>query len=711
LTVGVDTTSSTLSAAGHLLAATAYTLLAVWLLRRGTRAAIGPRAAWQFLLAIVATAAWAALAFTAARAQPWGWSLAAATADAARYGLWFVFLLQLLRPDEGSGAAQSRREFGALRPLAWLLGVAAVVLPMLLATRAEPPLVLARLTLFTWLALPVFGMILVEQVLRNVSPDARWGAKPLCIGLGCVFVFDIYHQSQAVLFGRLDIDAATIRGAVHALAVPLLAVAASRNAGWIDKLRLSPAAAFQSASLLLAGVYLIFVSAIGYYVRYVGGDWGRALQIGLLVVALLLLGTVFLSGSLRARLRVGVSKHLFRYRYDYRTEWLRFTAMLSAARSPQETGVAIVHGLADLVESPAGGLWTRRPGDAAYSQTARWNQPAVSASEPADTPFVEFLRTSGWIVDAAELRNHPGRYQQLALPEWWSSLPQPWLVVPLLVGDELLGFVVLDDARAPVEINWEVTDLLKTASRQAASYLAQMHATEALLEARKFDAFNRMSAFVVHDLKNIVTQLSLMLANAKRLGDNPEFQQDMLLTVESSLDKMRALMLQLREGEAPAAGGAGVDLAVIAQRIAAQAAARGRSLELEVADAVATRGHEQRIERVIGHMVQNAFDATPPDGRVWLRLARASGQARLEVGDTGAGMTQEFIDNRLFKPFQTTKDHGMGIGSYESLQYIQELGGSIQVHSQPQRGTVLTVTLPLLETRRESDLYGVGAAS
>jgi putative PEP-CTERM system histidine kinase len=196
-----------------------------------------------------------------------------------------------------------------------------------------------------------------------------------------------------------------------------------------------------------------------------------------------------------------------------------------------------------------------------------------------------------------------------------------------------------------------------------------------------------------------------MLANAKRLGDNPDFQQDMLMTVESSLDKMRALMLQLRDGEAPSAGGAGVDLAAIAARVAAQAAERGRRLELDVADAVLTRGHEQRVERVIGHMVHNALDATPPEGRVWLRLARASGQARLEVGDTGAGMTQEFIDNRLFKPFQTTKEHGMGIGSYESLQYIQELGGSIQVKSRPSEGTVLTVTLPLFETRRESDLY------
>jgi putative PEP-CTERM system histidine kinase len=695
-----------LAAIAHLVGALAYAGLALWLLRGGLRPALDRPAARAFLLAVLASAGWSSLVFIAARDGEPGWATAAAFADALRYGLWFHFLLQLLRSGDGEAAPRTQPEFGTLRPLAALLTIAALALAFLPKDGVDtPPTLTARAALYVGLALPVLGLILVEQLLRNVSEDARWGAKPLWLGLGSLFVFDLYYQSQAVLFGRADADAASIRGAVHALAVPLLLAATGRNDGWMSRLRLSPAAAFQSASLVLAGVYLLVVSAIGYYVRYFGGDWGRALQIGLLVLALVLLGTVFVSGALRARLRVWVAKHLFRYRYDYREEWLRFTAMLSASRSPQETATAIVHGLANLVESPAGGLWTRRPGDAAFSQSGRWNLPAVAELEPADSAFAQFLGTSGWIVDADELRAQPQRYQNLALPAWWAQLPQAWLAVPLLAGEELVGFVVLDKARAPVDVNWEVTDLLKTASRQAAGTLAQMHAAEALLEARKFDAFNRMSAFVVHDLKNIVTQLSLMLANAKRLGDNPDFQEDMLMTVESSLDKMRALMLQLRDGEAPSAGGAGVDLAAIAARVAAQAAERGRRLELDVADAVLTRGHEQRVERVIGHMVHNALDATPPEGRVWLRLARASGQARLEVGDTGAGMTQEFIDNRLFKPFQTTKEHGMGIGSYESLQYIQELGGSIQVKSRPSEGTVLTVTLPLFETRRESDLY------
>ncbi len=211
----------------------------------------------------------------------------------------------------------------------------------------------------------------------------------------------------------------------------------------------------------------------------------------------------------------------------------------------------------------------------------------------------------------------------------------------------------------------------------------------------------------MHDLKNIVTQLTLMMKNAKRLHDNAEFQQDMLMTVESSLEKMRQLILQLREGEKPPGGLAGVDLSAIARRLAHVAEQRGRRLELDLQDRVATRGHEERIERVLGHVVQNAFDATPPGGRVWLRLSRATGQARVEVGDTGQGMTREFVERELFRPFRTTKQGGMGIGSYESWQYVRELGGKIAVDSEPGRGTLITIELPLLEMRQASDLTTV----
>jgi putative PEP-CTERM system histidine kinase len=227
---------------------------------------------------------------------------------------------------------------------------------------------------------------------------------------------------------------------------------------------------------------------------------------------------------------------------------------------------------------------------------------------------------------------------------------------------------------------------------------------------RKFDAFNRMSAFVVHDLKNIVTQLSLMLKNAKRLHANPEFQQDMLMTVENSLDRMRQLMLQLREGATPPGTAVGVDLGAIVQRISVLTSKRDRHLEVTLADRVITRGHEERLERIIGHIVQNAFDATDASGRVWITLDRSNGQVRVEIGDTGQGMTEEFVQERLFKPFQTTKQAGMGIGAYESFQYVQELGGKILVNSVLNKGTLVTLLLPLFEVHQGSDLHVLGTS-
>ena len=193
--------------------------------------------------------------------------------------------------------------------------------------------------------------------------------------------------------------------------------------------------------------------------------------------------------------------------------------------------------------------------------------PASDGAEDLDGSFARFLQDSGWVVNLEEFRFAPDRYGELQLPAWLSAIPNAWLVVPLANGPDLFGFVVLATARTPIDVNWEVNDLLKTAGRQAASFLGQMQATEALLEARKFDAFNRMSAFVVHDLKNIVAQLSLMLRNAERHRDNPEFQKDMLMTVEHSVERMKQLMMQLREGTAPVEASHRVDLAAAIRRI------------------------------------------------------------------------------------------------------------------------------------------------
>jgi putative PEP-CTERM system histidine kinase len=688
---------TTVAAWSYGIAGFAYAAFTVYL-------GVGPRGGLRGLALTTAaglTAAWALLelAFTVTQ-EPILFAFGNVV-DVLRIGAWYAFLLMLNeRPPTGAVAGEPRRT-------TWLVPMAAALVVLGLLAQASIALSLTafgypgRFVLFDGLALTVFGLVLLEQLFRNLPEDARWSIKPLCLGLAGAFIFDLYLFADALLFNRVDADVWSVRGFVHALVFPLVVMSTLRTRNWTLGIALSRRMVFHSTALMVTGVYLLFMAAAGYYVRYFGGNWGRALQVALMFAALLALGAMAFSGSIRAKLRVIVSKHFFSYRYDYRDEWLRFTQALSARGGQQELGQDVIKGLADLLESPAGSLWLRDAQGRHFTHAARWNMPADAGAEPADSEFIRFLSETGWVVNLEEFRSSPERYRGLRLPLWLSELPNAWLIIPLTNGGELIGFVVLATARARIDVNWEVNDLLKTAARQAATFLGQMQATEALLEARKFDAFNRMSAFVVHDLKNIVAQLSLMIKNAERHRENPEFQKDMLMTVEHSVERMKQLMMQLREGTTPVDAPHGVDLAAVIGRIQRAKSSQQPVPEIRLEEKVAAKGHEDRLERVIGHLVQNAIDATDKDGRVWIRLSKQDGQALVEVGDTGHGMTPDFVRERLFKPFQTTKATGMGIGAYESFQYVQELGGRVQVDSTPNVGTHVRLLLPRFESAAE----------
>lgn len=690
-----------LTAWSSALSGLVYTAFALKLLGLGYARPVRNWPRSTVLAAVWMSALWGWFGAAQALTGAYSAGLANTLFDMLRYACWYAFLLALLQPGR---AAKGQTGLAWMVPVAIVLVALHTMAVIAFEFQVAGPEGAVRALLLTHMALSIFALISVEQVFRNVQEDARWSIKPLCLGLSGIFLFDLYLHAQAVLFNRPDLDALSIRGVVHAMVVPLMALTVMRRNDWVTGVRLSPKAAFHTTALLGAGTYLMFLAGVGYYVRYFGGEWGRALQQGLVFMGLAVLVVLAFSGSARASLRVLLGKHFFHYRFDYREEWLKFTHTLSSRDASQEVGQQVVRGLADMLESPAGALWTRARGDDSFSQTARWNMAPTLTRESVNSRFCQFVEHSGWVINLEEYRDSSHRYGSLILPQWLSQMEQAWLVIPLMVDDAMIGFCVLDSARTRMDVNWEVNDLLKTAGQQAAGFLAQMQATEALLEARKFDAFNRMSAFVVHDLKNIVTQLSLMLKNAKRLGENPEFQKDMLMTIENSLERMRHMLLQLRQGATPPGPALGVNLARLIERLAAYSAGRGQRLDMQCCEVLHARGHEERLERVLGHMVQNGFDAIDGGGRVWIRMERCGASARVVVGDTGHGMSASFIQSRLFKPFQTTKPTGMGIGAYESLQYVRDLGGSIEVQSTEGKGTLVTLLLPLFEQSNESGL-------
>jgi putative PEP-CTERM system histidine kinase len=637
---------------------------------------------------------WAAVSVAFAASPSWSLWLTAHAFDTLRLTCALSFLATvLLFPS------QVRDDLTGRPPARWIfiLILVPAVASLLIGTPVPGMLLEGGATtpvFGTQLALALVGVVLAEQVYRRSPAPLRWNLRPLCIGLAGPFVLDVIVYSDALLFRALDPHFWAARGFAYALAIPLLGLAARRNRDWTFDVALSRGVIAGSTTVLVAGLYLLVAAASGFYVRYFGGSWGRTLQIVVLFGAFLLLAFVTVSGTFRAKLRVLVAKNFFTYRYDYRDEWLKFTRTLSSSREARPIEEVCIRALADLVESTGGGLWLKRQGG--FVQVAQLNQPQIDAVEAADAGLPEFLGRTGWVVEISQARRDPPSHGGVGLPSWLDRLPNAFLIVPLLAGEELVGFVILDSPRVQMEINWEVRDLLKTAGSQAASYLAMQRAIEELLEARKFDSFNRMSAFVVHDLKNLTTQMQLMLRNAQKHHADPEFQRDMLETVEHVVARMNQLMQQLRSGETPVERPRPVDLSTLVRRVQTVRASGQSGLHIEATPEVLVNGHEDRIERVIGHLVQNGFEAAGDHAQVTVRIFREAGNAVVEVADNGVGMTPEFIRDQLFKPFQSSKKSGMGIGAYESQQYVMGLGGRIEVKSAPGAGTRVRVVLPAL---------------
>jgi putative PEP-CTERM system histidine kinase len=647
--------------------------------RGGSRATV--------LLATVAfSAVWAGLSLGfALTLRPAFW-ISQTVVDALRIDGWLLFMVMLLGgPRLAMKAA----------PALLLFPVAAwVVVPAAPFGELRPAFAPSQLAYSLLLGISVTGLVLTEQVFRRAHHQSRWSIKPLCLGLGSGFVFDLYMYADALMFGRLDANIWAARGFAQALVIPFIALATVRNKDWTIDLAISRGVVFHSTAVLASGIYLLAIATAGYFVRYFGGSWGKTFQIGFIFAALLLLGWLCSSGMLRAKLKVFINKNFFSYRYDYRQEWLGFANMLSGRVPDISAPQRCIQALANLVESPAGALWLRNE-NGTFTEAAGWNMPRCEEQLDAEQPLPKFLHATGWVVNIEEYRNHPANYPQLVLPQWLDHHLSAWLLVPILAQGELIGFMVLTRPRAAIEVNWEVLDLLKTAARQVGSFLSQIQASEALLEAKKFDAFNKMTAFVVHDLKNLVAQLSLLLKNAERHRENPRFQKDMLSTVEHVTDRMTKLLLQLSIGGQGRESLRPVNLGRLAKRIVAAKAHERADIAVEASAEVMALGHELRFERVIGHLVQNAIEASDGGGNVAVRVYAEAGCALVDVRDTGCGMNEEFLRDKLFRAFQTTKASGMGIGAYETAQYVREVGGRIEATSRPGSGTRIKIILPL----------------
>lgn len=676
----------TLSDTGYLVAAATFAVVAIMLV-----------ALWRDRLpspwlpaALVGSAGWAA-SLALLPVAPDSLHRLLPLVEFLHDGLWLYFLASLL---QGAVAARwlNRLRKGTIA-IAVLLPCLAVAWGLAPAHAAPygPPL-LEFGSVLTALA----ALLLLEQIFRNSREQQRQSLKFMCVGVAVPFVSDLVLYLHAIGAGQPSADLWSVRGFISAMGAPLVAIAAYRHIAPRPGLFLSRQMVFFTTTLVAASIYALAVVAIFYSIDALGGSVATGIQIVFLFAALLLLLVLAGSRQLRARIRVFVAKHFFEHKYDYRGEWLRLIETLTSHEDSTPLRRRAVKALTEIVNSPSGQLWLAHGDRGVFSCYAGWNSGTVSGALSHSDPMVSFLRKTGWVIDLIELRLHGDKYEGLDTTDISPLVADMAIVVPLLQERELIGFIAMAAPDAPTSLNYEDYDLLKTAGKQVASYISQEIATELLTEHRQFEAFNRLTAFIMHDMKNVVAQQALVVENAQKHKTNPEFVDDAIETVRNGVMRMRRVIdhLQNTTTDRPVEN---VELGKIAMQAVSQCAHRLPVPRVKLADTqLRVRADRERLLMAVVHAIRNAQDATDDGGQIMVETEETGRHCTLTVIDNGSGMEQEFVRDFLFRPFFSTKGtQGMGIGMYQIRETVRAAGGTISIDTQPGKGTRLSMVFPL----------------
>ena len=682
----------TIGVFSHSASAVAFLVLGVLLLTRWR----GHQQSLLLAVAVLGTMLWSITAMVYAVDEFRTAPLLYYVFEVLRPFLWLVFLCQLLKPLQlGKLSAVRVLRFGYPALTVFIIALLVLELyPQYFGSIGSNK----DIRIVGHIALAIAGLIVLEQLFRNTRPDQRWATKFLYLGIGTLFAYDFYLYADALLFKQINVSIWASRGLINAMIVPLLAFSIVRNPQWSLDMFVSRRVVIHTAAIFGSSIYLMGMAAVGYYISHFGGNWGSALQLVFMVGAGLLLLILMFSGHWRANVKLFFSRHFFNYKYDYREEWLKFNAILSTEQGEEPLRERAIRAIAEILHSPGGLLWTRSDNGYFHLTTAWKTGPEEARPVKGDSALIDYLERYRDAINIDEYQDEPENYPGLRLPEWMISFPRGWLIVPLMRGQQLQGFVLLMRSLARQQITYEDRNLLGAAGQQVASFVALLDATDALLDARQFDAFNRLSAYVVHDLKNIVAQLSLIVNNAARHKHNPEFFDDVIRTVDNTTSKMNRMLAQLRSGKTALSGqDSRFDLKDVLTEAVMIHSETLPIPEITVCESeLILHMNRDRLTSIFGHLIQNSQQASARRDTIEISAVRQHDQAVIAIRDQGCGMDDRFIRERLFRPFDTTKGNaGMGIGAYEVREFVHEVGGNIEVCSQVGTGTTFTLYLPL----------------
>jgi len=562
----------------------------------------------------------------------------------------------------------------------------------------EPPVALFHLGVagrpffaLLFLAL-VWALLNLENLYRAAPGEVRWRAKSFALGMGGWLVYLLFHLSQTLLFATERVDLAARDGAVAAVCVALIAFAILRHRLLEVEVFVSRYVVYHSLTFLLVGGYLLAVGVVAEGVRWLNRPLDLLARDLFVFLSLLFLGALLLSEGLRRRLRRTIEQNFYRHRYDYQKEWLTFTDRLGRRVTVEEIVPEILHMVGETLWVNEASLWVREEEGGPYRLArVRGTEPGVE-SMAADAPLVRFVCDHRKAASRPEWEEEGGEDMVAELAPMRVEM-----AAPLVAAGECIGLITVGPEISGSRFDDEDAAILDALAGQGAAALRVALLAERLVSAREAETFQRVSSFLVHDLKNFAHMLGLIVQNAERNMDNPEFQRDAMRTVGDIVTKMRTMTTNLRDfTRPPSLTRREVELTALARRVVERLPELpGVEVEGPVADGpITVDGDAEELEKVLYNLCRNGQEAIDGEGRLRLEVAAEGVGAVVRVTDTGEGMSPQFVDKELFRPFHTTKKAGLGIGCYQSRAIVEAHGGQMVVASTPGEGTVFTVRLP-----------------
>jgi len=661
----------------HGACSVAYAVLATAILLRRP---LGRTDAW-LALACAMTAAW-----TGVFALAWRIPLLplADWLEVGRSACWYGFILHLYRRSVGSDEQVAK----AFKTMGLLAIIVVCGTPLLQWLSGPGSVSLQSLGTAIRLGFAICNVLLLENLYFNTPVESRWNINLLCVALGGVFLYDLLLYADGVLFHRLSFALVEARAPVTIIAAPLIALAVVRNRRWAVEIQVSRDVVFHTFTLIGSGIFLLAISLIGEVFRRGGSEWGQVAETSLIFGGIVAIAVIMTSGSARSRIKAMVVQNFFSSRYDYRREWMRCIDALTAPEAFVALHKRAIRAAAEIVDSPAGALFVRPPRDVAFQWAGSWNMPAVAEPIPPGHPLIGLFGDGDWIV---QFDDHP------RASGWIPDLPRSWLALPLNHFGNIIGFVVLARSRAQFQLDREAFDLLRVVGREIASRVAEQRAVQVLAQTRELREYSQRFAFVIHDIKNVSGQLSMLLTNAEMYADNPEFQRDMLATVRASVGKITRLLSRLQAERQER------DYALIApverlrQLVAACQTSHHRAIEvIDRGGGVGAAITPDAFDAVVSHLLNNAAEASNAANTVRVELRTEPHGVVIDIVDRGSGMSPEFVRDELFRPLRSTKGDGHGIGAFQARELLRDAGGDLLVLSRENAGTTMRIILPLV---------------